>query len=49
MTVRDVAPALAEYQRFHNHVRPHYALDLPALMEYLRKQRTAEPEKSHMW
>ncbi len=49
MTVRDVAPALAEYQRFHNHIRPHYALDLMTPMEYLRQQRTAEHEKSHMW
>ncbi len=48
MTVKDAAPALAEYQRFHNHVRPHYALDLMTPMEYLRQQRTAEHEKSHM-
>jgi len=49
MTVKDAAPALAEYQRFHNHVRPHCALDLLTPMEYLRQQRTAEHEKSHMW
>jgi len=48
MTVKDASSALAEYQRFHNHVRPHCAPDLPAPMESLRQQRTAELEKSHM-
>ncbi len=48
MTVKDASPALAEYQHFHNHIRPHCALDLMTPMEYLRQQRTAELDQSHM-
>ena len=48
LTVKDAAPALAEYQHFYNHVRPHYALDLLTPMEYLRKNRPAESAQSHM-
>ena len=48
LTVKDAGPALAEYQHFYNHVRPHYALDLPTPMEYLRKYRLPESGQSHM-
>ncbi|WP_446831958.1 helix-turn-helix domain-containing protein [Candidatus Foliamicus sp.] len=48
LTVKDAAPALAQYQHFYNHVRPHYALDLLTPMQYLRKYRTAEHAQSHM-
>ena len=48
LTVKNAGPALAEYQHFYNHVRPHYALDLLTPMEYLRKYRTAESGQSHM-
>ena len=42
------APARAEYQRFYNHVRPHYALDLMTPMEYLLQNRPAESGQSQM-
>ena len=34
MTVKEAGPALAGYQRFYNHVRPHCALDLMTPIEY---------------
>ena len=43
-----LGPALAEYQRFYNHVRPHYALDLRTPMEYLLQNRPAESGQSQM-
>ena len=48
LTVKEAGPALAEYQHFYNHVRPHYALDLLTPREYLRQYRPAEPAQSHM-
>ena len=48
LTVKDASPALAEYQYFYNHVRPHCALDLMTPMEYLRKNRPAESGQSQM-
>ncbi len=48
LTVKDASPALAKYQHFYNHVRPHYALDLMTPMEYLLKNRPAESGQSHM-
>ncbi len=44
-TVREASPALAQYQHFYNHVRPHYALDLMTPMEYLTQYRSAEPQQ----
>ena len=41
-------PARAEYQRFYNHVRPPYALDLMTPMEYLLQNRPAESGQSQM-
>ena len=46
LTVKNAGPALAEYQRFYNHVRPHYALDLMTPMEYLLQNRPAESGKA---
>ena len=48
MTVKEAGPALAGYQRFYNHVRPHCALDLMTPIEYLRQHRPDEPGQSHM-
>ena len=48
LTVKNAGPALAEYQRFYNHVRPHYALDLMTPMEYLLQNRPAESGQSQM-
>lgn len=48
LTVKAASPALAQYQRFYNQVRPHCALDLMTPMEYLRKHRPAEPDQSQM-
>lgn len=48
LTVKEAGPALAEYQRFYNHIRPHYALDLLTPMEYLRQYRPTEHAQSHM-
>ena len=48
LTVKNASPALAEYQRFYNHVRPHYALDLMTPMEYLLLNRPAESGQSQM-
>lgn len=36
MTVAEVSPALADYQRFHNHERPHSSLGMATPMEYLQ-------------
>ena len=47
-TVQDASPALARYQHFYNHVRPHYALDLMTPMQYLQQHRPAESGQSHM-
>ena len=47
-TVRDAAPALAQYQHFYNHVRPHYALDLMTTMQYLQHHRPAVSRQSYM-
>ena len=48
LTVKNAGPALAEYQRFYNHVRPRYALDLMTPMEYLLQNRPAESGQSQM-
>ena len=48
LTVKDAGPALAEYQRFYNPVRPHYALDWMTPMESLLQNRPAESGQSHM-
>ena len=37
LTVAEAAPSLAEYQRFHNHVRPHMPLDYLTPSEYLHQ------------
>ena len=48
LTVKDAGPALAEYQRFYNPVRPHYALDWMTPMESLLQNRPAESGQSQM-
>ena len=48
LTVKNTGPALAEYQRFYNHVRPPYAVDLMTPMEYLLQDRPAESGQSQM-
>ena len=48
LTVKDAGPALAEYQRFYNPVRSHYALDWMTPMESLLQNRPAESGQSHM-
>ena len=47
-TVKEAAPALAQYQHFYNHIRPHRALDLQTPMEYFQRQGLTEPPQSHM-
>ena len=39
--------ALANYQHFHNHVRPHQALDWKTPNEYLQQSKDC-PIQSHM-
>ena len=46
-TVAAATTALAEYQHFHNHIRPHMALDLRTPNEYLSSQ-SGIPTQSHM-
>ena len=47
LTVADVAPKPAEYQFFHNYVRPHTALDCRTPNEYLVQiENDACPESS---
>lgn len=47
LTVADANPALADYQHFHNHVRPHQALDWKTPNEYLQSTKDC-PSQSHM-
>ena len=47
LTVADASRALADYQHFHNHVRPHQALDWKTPNEYLQQSKDC-PTQSHM-
>ena len=44
LTVTEANRALADYQHFYNHVRPHQTLDWQTPIEYLQASRDCPPQ-----